>query len=110
MVSFGRIATAFASLLIGLALAQAQVPAGYPADYAKILDAAKKEGKVVVYSTTDAASAQPLLKDFQAAFPGVQVEYSDLNSTELYNRFIAEVAAGSTGDVMWSSAMDLQVK
>jgi iron(III) transport system substrate-binding protein len=99
----------FAALVIGGA-AQAQVPQGYPADYAKTLDAAKKEGKVVVYSTTDAASAQPLLKDFQAAFPGIQVEYSDLNSTELYNRFIAEVAAGSTGDVMWSSAMDLQVK
>jgi len=80
----------FAALVIGGAV-QAQVPQGYPADYAKIIDGAKKEGKVVVYSTTDAASAQPLLKDFQAAFPGIQVEYSDLNSTELYNRFIAEV-------------------
>ncbi|TMH57594.1 MAG: ABC transporter substrate-binding protein, partial [Betaproteobacteria bacterium] len=29
-----------------IAIAQAQVPAGYPADYAKILDGAKKEGKV----------------------------------------------------------------
>jgi iron(III) transport system substrate-binding protein len=98
-----------ALLLVGTG-AQAQVPQGYPADYAKIVDAAKKEGKVVVYATTDAAAAQPLLKDFQVAFPGISVEYSDLNSTELYNRFIAEVAAGSTGDVIWSSAMDLQVK
>jgi iron(III) transport system substrate-binding protein len=90
--------------------AQAQVPQGYPTDYSKIVDAAKKEGRVVVYATTDAVAANPLVKDFQAAFPGIQVDYSDLNSTELYNRFIAEVAAGSTGDVMWSSAMDLQVK
>jgi iron(III) transport system substrate-binding protein len=83
----------------------------YPADYSKIVDAAKKEGKLVVYSTTDAASAGALLKDFQSLYPGVQVEYSDLNSTELYNRFIAEAAAGSgTADLMWSSAMDLQVK
>lgn len=83
----------------------------YPADYAKIVDAAKKEGKLVVYSTTDAASAGALLKDFQSLYPGVQVEYSDLNSTELYNRFIAEAAAGSgTADLLWSSAMDLQVK
>jgi iron(III) transport system substrate-binding protein len=86
------------------------VPQGYPTDYSKIVDAAKKEGRVVVYATTDAVAANPLVKDFQAAFPGIQVDYSDLNSTELYNRFIAEVAAGSTGDVMWSSAMDLQVK
>lgn len=91
--------------------ALAQAPDGYPADYAKIIEAAKKEGKVVVSATTDTASAGPLIKDFQALYPGVQLEYSDLNSTELYNRFIAEAAAGSgTADVLWSSAMDLQVK
>jgi iron(III) transport system substrate-binding protein len=89
----------------------AQVPAGYPADYAKIVDAAKKEGKVVIYATTDAVSANPLVKDFEQLYPGVKVEYSDLNSTELYNRFIAESAANNgTGDLIWSSAMDLQVK
>ena len=39
------------------------------------------------------------------------MEYNDLNSTELYNRYISEAAAGGgTGDVTWSSAMDLQVK
>ena len=41
----------------------------------------------------------------------MSVEYTDLNSTELYNRFIAEEAAGQgTADLLWSSAMDLQVK
>jgi len=91
--------------------AQAQTPQGYPADYGKIVDAAKKEGKVIVYSTTDAASANALVKDFEQLYPGVKVEYSDLNSTELYNRYIAEAAANNgTGDVIWSSAMDLQVK
>jgi iron(III) transport system substrate-binding protein len=102
------------ALAFGLAMcrgADAQVPAGYPADYQQIVDAAKKEGKVVVYSTTDAALVHPLVKAFEAKYPGVTVEYTDLNSTELYNRFIAEVAAGAgTGDLLWSSAMDLQVK
>jgi iron(III) transport system substrate-binding protein len=103
----------FAALSIGLAAgANAQgVPEGYPANYQATIDAAKKEGKVVVYSSTDAASAGPLLKDFQAAFPGVSIEYNDLNSTELYNRFISEAAANTGGgDLLWSSAMDLQVK
>jgi iron(III) transport system substrate-binding protein len=91
--------------------AHAQAPQGYPADYAKIVEAAKKEGKVVVYATTDAVAANPLIKDFEALYPGIKVEYSDLNSTELYNRFIAEAAANNgTADVLWSSAMDLQVK
>jgi iron(III) transport system substrate-binding protein len=104
-------ALATASLFIVAAGAQAQAPQSYPADYAKIVEAAKKEGKVLVSATTDAVAASPLVKDFQALYPGITVEYSDLNSTELYNRFIAEAAAGTgTSDVLWSSAMDLQVK
>jgi iron(III) transport system substrate-binding protein len=90
---------------------RAQTPQGYPVDYGKVIETAKQEGKVIVYATTDAAASNALLKDFQALYPGVQVEYSDLNSTELYNRFIAEAAARTgTADVLWSSAMDLQVK
>ena len=90
---------------------QAQVPSGYPADYAKIVEGAKKEGKVVVYSTTDAKLVQPLIKDFEAAFPGVKVEYADMNSTELYARFTSENAANAaSADAVWSSAMDLQLK
>src|SRR5258706_923170 len=89
----------------------AQVPAGYPADYAQTIANAKKEGKVVIYSALDTKAAQPLIKDFNAAYPDIKVEYNDMNSTEIYNRFIAEVASGQgSADVLWSSAMDLQVK
>jgi iron(III) transport system substrate-binding protein len=91
--------------------ATAQVPAGYPADYAQTIANAKKEGKVVIYSALDTKAAQPLIRDFNALYPDIKVEYNDMNSTELYNRFIAEVASGQgSPDVMWSSAMDLQVK
>ena len=104
-------ASLFAIALTFATGAVAQIPDGYPADYSKLIEAGKKEGKVVIYSTTDAVSANPLVKDFEALYPGIKVEYSDLNSTELYNRFIAESAANNgTGDVIWSSAMDLQVK
>jgi iron(III) transport system substrate-binding protein len=89
-------------------------PAGNPAGpgtAAAVVTAAQKEGKLIVYATTDATSAEPLLKDFRALYPGIQLEYSDLNSTELYNRFISEAAAGAgSGDLLWSSAMDLQIK
>jgi iron(III) transport system substrate-binding protein len=91
--------------------ALAQVPAGYPADYQKIIDGAKKEGKLVVYGATDSKATQPLIKDFSALYPGITVEYNDMNSTEVYNRFISEQAAGgNTADVMWSSSMDLQMR
>src|SRR5262245_65590625 len=93
------------------AAAQGQTPHGYPADYASIVEAAKKEGKVVVYATTDAVAANPLIKDFETLYPGIKVEYSDLNSTELYNRIIAEAAANNgSGDALCLSDMDLQVK
>jgi iron(III) transport system substrate-binding protein len=112
MFSKTIIATAFAVTFSAAAGgAWAQVPAGYPADYAKIVDAAKKEGKLVVYAATDTKAAEPLVKDFNALYPDVKVEYNDMNSTEIYNRYISEVAAGgTTADVLWSSAMDLQVK
>ena len=104
LIAFAAASAAFA------ALAQT-VPAGYPADYAQTIAAANKEGKVVIYSALDTKAAQPLIKDFQALYPGIKVEYNDMNSTEMYNRFIAEVASGQgSADIMWSSAMDLQVK
>lgn len=102
---------ALVPLACASAVAFAQQPAGYPADYAQTIAAAKKEGKVVIYSALDTKAAQPLIRDFNAVYPDIKVEYNDMNSTELYNRFIAEVAAGGgSADVMWSSAMDLQVK
>lgn len=110
--SFAVARIALAVSLAGAAFgALAQVPAGYPATYQKMVDAAKKEGKLVIYGATDSKAAQPLIKDFNALFPGIVVEYNDMNSTEVYNRFISESAAGgATADVLWSSAMDLQMK
>ena len=91
--------------------ALAQVPSGYPASYQQIIDGAKKEGKLVIYGATDSKAAQPLIKDFNTLYPGISVEYNDMNSTEVYNRFISEVAAGgTTADAVWSSAMDLQMR
>ncbi|MES2024135.1 MAG: ABC transporter substrate-binding protein [Pseudomonadota bacterium] len=106
------IAIALTALSLSFTLhASAQVPAGYSADYAKIIDGAKKEGKLVIYSATDSKAVEPLLKDFGTLYPGIKIEFNDMNSTEVYNRFISEAAAGgATADVLWSSAMDLQFK
>jgi iron(III) transport system substrate-binding protein len=99
-----------AALAFAAHSAWAAIPAGYPSDYQATVDGAKKEGKLIVYSVTDTALVRPLIKDFESLY-GVKVEYNDMNSTELYNRYISENAASSTSaDVLWSSAMDLQVK
>jgi iron(III) transport system substrate-binding protein len=89
----------------------AQLPPGYPASYAATVAAAKKEGKVVIYSTTDTRLASSLVRDFKALYPGVDVEYNDMNSTEIYSRYVSEMAAGgASADLLWNSSMDLQMK
>lgn len=102
----------FLAILAGLPWAAAPAAeTAYPAGYQQIVDAAKKEGKLVVYSSTDSSSAEPLLQDFQNLYPFIKVEYGDMNTTEIYNRFIGEAAAGAgTADLLWSSSMDLQLK
>lgn len=112
MFSKTIIAAALGAFCVALSFnAAAQVPPGYPADYAKIVDDAKKEGKLIIYAATDTKAAEPLIKDFNTLYPGIKIEYNDMNSTEIYNRYISEVAAGgTTADLLWSSAMDLQIK
>jgi iron(III) transport system substrate-binding protein len=105
------------AVVLGLAVAAAslaapaQTPSGYPASYETVAKVARAEGKVVVYSTTDLSAVAALIRDFETLNPGIKVEYNDLNSTELHNRFLAETAARRpSADVLWSSAMDLQMK
>jgi iron(III) transport system substrate-binding protein len=97
-----------ASLMTSTALAQ-DVPAGYPADYAAIIEAAKKEGTVSIYTSTDAAQSQKLQDAFTKKY-GIKIAYNDLGTNGSYNQVISEAAAGqTTADVVWSSAMDLQM-
>src|SRR3954470_11068949 len=103
---------AILTLALGLLCASANaadVPAGYPADYAKILDAAEKEGRLVIYANTEQFAVNPILEDFKAAFPKIQVDYLELKAADLYTRATSEIAANTLkADFIWSSAMDLQ--
>jgi iron(III) transport system substrate-binding protein len=109
MKSLVRLAAA--ALCALAAHAYAQVPPGYPADYASVVAAARQEGKVRIYSSTDPEAAAPLIKDFERIYPDIKVEYRKMDTIELYKRALGERDAGvSSGDVFWNSAMDLQVK
>jgi iron(III) transport system substrate-binding protein len=86
------------------------VPAGYPAAYADVIAAAKKEAKLTVYTSTDAAQAKGLLDAFKKAYPGIEIDWNDLGTNNSYNRAISEAAAGQvTADLVWTSAMDLLI-
>ena len=99
--------------LPGAALAQVPdaLPDYYPESYAKIVDAGRSEGTLVIYAPLDATAARPLIEDFNQLYPEITVEYNDLSTTVLQNRFLSEAAAGAaTADFVWSSAMDFQVQ
>lgn len=99
-----------ALLCSGSAFAQS-VPDGYPADYASIIEAANKEGKVVVYTSTDLSQVKQLTEAFKARYPNIELEFNDLGTTGTYNRVISEAAAGQTSaDLSWTNAMDQQIK
>lgn len=107
--TFKIIATAF--IAIAATAAFGQTPSGYPAEYGTVVEAANKEGALRIYATTDEASARPLLDAFRAQYPQITIEYSNLNSTELYNRVVSEQAAGQPGaDFIWSGGMDTTIR
>jgi iron(III) transport system substrate-binding protein len=109
-IGFRRIAAAFA-LALGAAAALAQVPQDYPSGYRKLITSAQREARVVIYSTMDFAEAAPLISEFESLYPGIDVQYNEMNSPEVYGRFLAETERdGSSADITWSSAMDLQIK
>lgn len=67
-------------------------------------------GTVVVYAAADLQITTPLIADFEKLHPDIKVVYHDLQSTELYDRFLNEIGERAKADVIWSSAMDLQMK
>ena len=64
-----------------------------------------------MHSTTDIAIATPLIEDFQALYPRIEVQYLDMNSNDLHNGYLSDLLGSpTTADVLWSSAMDSQFR
>lgn len=90
------------------------VPERYPQDYGRIVDEAKREGALVIWSSTDRAQVDELLDRFRKMHPGITVTYREMRATNIYNWFLGQGGERSKGvaapDLIWSSAMDLQIK
>lgn len=66
---------------------------------------------LTIYSTTDIDAARPLVQAFQELYPHIGVTYHDIQSNDLYDRVIRESdGENQTADLVFSSAMDLQMK
>ena len=71
------------------------VPAGYPADYAKIIEASRQETDLIVYSNMSDSQLRAVLKVFNTAYPWIKVSTLDINGSESIERYFAEVGTNS---------------
>ena len=86
-------------------------PKSYPRSYANIIEAARDEGKLTIYSTTDQNEVATLLALFKEQYPFLEIEYHELGSRDLYQQVLNDAKTDKrAGDLAWSSAMDLQIK
>jgi len=69
-------------------------------------------GKIplVVAATTDIPEAAELIAEFMNQNPDISVRYSKIVSGDLFDRIVKPEEKWSPIDVVWSSAMDLQIK
>jgi iron(III) transport system substrate-binding protein len=88
-----------------------QRPAGYPRSYDALIAAARAERVLTVYGNADRTELVAVVAAFRRTYPGIAIRYLDLGSTEIYRRLVTESRARRpSGDLIWSSAMGLQVK
>jgi len=83
------------------------LPDYYPAEYARIVEASRGEGGLLVYSIMAARNWEPVIAEFRRLYPWIRVETLDLGSYEVFERYYAESASGArTADMIISIAPD----
>ena len=80
------------------------------ADQYPALQPASPPQQLQILSSTDEGVMKSLIADFQQQQPEIAVEYLDLNSVPLNERFLKDYENNATSDLIISSAMDLQIK
>jgi iron(III) transport system substrate-binding protein len=65
---------------------------------------------LVVEATTDIPEVAELIAEFMNRNPDISVQYSKIVSGDLFDRVAKSAEKQSPSDVVWSSAMDLQIK
>ncbi len=86
----GSVALALGSVFASPARAAAPPPQAITPE---LIDAAKKEGRIVFYSSMDLPVGEKLGKAFEAAYPGISVQIERSGSERLFQRIDQEFAS-----------------
>jgi iron(III) transport system substrate-binding protein len=82
-------------------------PDYYPSNYGDLVEASRKEQKLLVYSIMSKANWQPVLDEFKKRYGWIDVEALDLGAYEVFERYYSESAGGArTADMIISSGPD----
>ena len=70
---------------------------------AKLIEGAKKEGKLIWYASTNVTESKPLLDDFEKQYPFIKGELFRASGEVILNRIIGETRAGkwNPGVISW---------
>ena len=75
---------------------------------AKLIEAAKKEGELVIYGTSDLAQATIINEKFQAKYPFIDVKLNRMTGDKLFPRVIAETRSGKfLSDILQNTALGI---
>lgn len=98
----GAAASASGNPLSGLGL-----PSYYPASYKDVVEAAKKEPKLQVYSIMSKANWAPVVEEFKKRYSFIDLDATDDDAYAVFDKYYTESAGNAkTADVLMSSAMD----
>ena len=95
-------------LLLGGSTAQAYAQSTKAPDF--VLGPGLSSDQLTVYGSTDAWLVEPVFQAFVDQRAGLQVSYTELSSLDLHARVLSEAQDGVSADLVWSSAMGLQIK
>ena len=110
MKSFSRFPTIWSLCAIVCLLAAA--PAfSQTEDKAKLIEGAKKEGKLIWYTSTNITESKPLLDDFEKQYPFVKGEIFRASGEKTLNRIVTEARANrSEFDIVTISEVDALIE
>ncbi|MFG2590404.1 ABC transporter substrate-binding protein [Streptomyces sp. NPDC048438] len=74
-----------------------QAPSYYPAAYDKIVEASRREQKLLIYSNTSQTNWQPAFDAFARRYPWLSdIRATNLGGSAVYERYYSEAAAGTS--------------